>query len=220
MKIPTAVDELAAAIRESILVKQQILEDPDALDRIVQVGQAIANAFRAGHKLLLFGNGGSAADAQHLAAEFVGRFECERSPLPAIALTVNTSAITAISNDYGYEMVFARQIEALGAAGDVAIGISTSGRSPSVLAGFGAAKAKGMVTVGMTGSGADILFERIEHCIRVPSRRTARIQEAHIMIGHAFCEIVEHLAGDWRVATTGAGAPDVRINWPPDAKNL
>jgi D-sedoheptulose 7-phosphate isomerase len=208
MKIPTATHELlAASIRESILVKRQILEDASVLDRIVQVGQAIANAFRAGHKLFLFGNGGSAADAQHLAAEFIGRFERERAPFPAIALTVNTSAITAISNDYAYEMVFARQVEALGTAGDVAIGISTSGRSPSVLAGLRAAKAKGMVTVGMTGSGGDVLLELTDHCIRVPSRRTARIQEAHIMIGHSFCEIVEHLAGDWHLATTSGSAP-------------
>ncbi len=194
MKIPTVTDELLiASIRESISVKQDILDDAQLLDTVQRVGMVMADALNAGNRLFFFGNGGSAADAQHLAAEFVGRFERERAALPATALTVNTSALTAISNDYGYEVVFARQIEAFGGAGDVAIGISTSGRSASVVAGLRAAKARGMVTVGMTGSRTSLLSEYADYCICVPSERTPRIQEAHIMIGHGFCEIVEQM---------------------------
>lgn len=194
MKVSTATDELLiASIRESIAVKQEILEDSQTLDTVQRAGLAMADAVNAGHRLFFFGNGGSAADAQHLAAEFVGRFERERAALPATALTVNSSALTAISNDYGYDVVFARQIEAFGRAGDVAIGISTSGRSPSVVAGLRAAKAKGMVTVGMTGGRTNALSEYADYCICVPSKRTPRIQEAHIMIGHGFCEIVEQI---------------------------
>jgi D-sedoheptulose 7-phosphate isomerase len=139
----------------------------------------------------LFGNGGSAADAQHIAAEFVGRFQMERTPLPALALTVNTSALTGIGNDYDYVNVFSRQVEALGQAGDVAVGITTSGKSPNVIKGLAAAKAKGMVTVGLTGKFGTMLQEVSKYCLCVPSDQTPRIQESHILIGHIVSQVTE-----------------------------
>lgn len=148
-------------------------------------------AIEGGKKVFFFGNGGSAADAQHLAAELVGRFDRERRALPAIALTTDTSALTAISNDYSYEVVFARQLEGLGSSGDIAVGISTSGRSASVLRGIGAAKKVGAITVGMTGLPGTELSALADYCICVPSDRTARIQEAHILIGHILCKIID-----------------------------
>jgi D-sedoheptulose 7-phosphate isomerase len=148
-------------------------------------------ALTNGHKLLLFGNGGSAADAQHIAAEFVGRFQMERTPLPALALTVNTSALTGIGNDYDYVNVFSRQVEALGQAGDVAVGITTSGKSPNVIKGLAAAKAKGLVTVGLTGKFGTMLQEVSKYCLCVPSDQTPRIQESHILIGHIVSQITE-----------------------------
>ena len=137
-------------------------------------------------------NGGSAADAQHLAAELVGRFGRERPALPALALTANTSALTAIGNDYGYEMIFARQLEALVASGDVAFGISTSGNSRNVVCGMVVARRKGLIGVAMTGRTGGALIRAVEYCIQIPSDDTPRIQEAHIMTGHILCEIVEH----------------------------
>jgi len=148
-------------------------------------------ALGSGHKILLFGNGGSAADSQHIAAEFVGRFQMERSPLPALALTVNTSALTGIGNDYGYENLFARQIQALGAAGDVAVGITTSGKSPNVVKRLAAAKAKGLVTVALTGKFGDWLSDVARCCLCIPSDATPRIQECHILIGHIVAQITE-----------------------------
>ena len=144
-----------------------------------------------GHKILLFGNGGSAADAQHIAAEFVGRFQMERTPLPALALTVNTSVLTGVGNDYAYESVFSRQIEALGSAGDVAVGFSTSGKSPNVLKALAAAKAKGLVTVALTGKFGGMLQEVSRYCLCVPSDQTPRIQESHILIGHIVSQLTE-----------------------------
>ncbi len=132
-------------------MKQSLLSDPVLLGQISGVVDEFIKALSSGHKLLFFGNGGSAADSQHIAAEFVGRFQLERTPLPALALTVNTSALTGIGNDYDYVNVFSRQVEALGQAGDVAVGITTSGKSPNVIKGLAAAKAKGIITVGMTG---------------------------------------------------------------------
>ncbi len=160
---------------------------------IVQATEAIWGCFRRGGKILLFGNGGSAADAQHIAAEFVGRFIRERIPLPAIALTTDTSILTAIANDYGFEQVFARQVEALGKPGDVAIAISTSGNSPNVLEGVRAANAQGLTSVGLAGGDGGRLAGIVDVSIVVPSTNTARIQECHITIGHLFCEIVERL---------------------------
>ena len=140
---------------------------------------------------MLFGNGGSAADSQHIAAEFVGRFAFDRPALPALALNVNTSCITAIGNDYGFEQVFSRQIEALGQAGDVAIGISTSGNSPNVVRAISVAKKKGLHTIGLTGRTGGTLKSTVDFCICVPSEETPRIQESHILIGHIISELVE-----------------------------
>jgi len=186
---PDAV--IAASIQESIKVKQTLLADKVLLSQIAVVAKEFVTALRQGHKILLFGNGGSAADCQHIAAEFVGRFQMERTPLPALALTVNTSALTAIGNDYAFENVFSRQIEALGSVGDVAVGISTSGKSPNVLKGLAAAKAKGLVTVALTGNFGSMLREVARYCLCVPSDQTPRIQESHILIGHIVSQLTE-----------------------------
>ncbi|GBL40065.1 MAG: SIS domain-containing protein [Nitrospiraceae bacterium] len=182
--------ELAlSAFAESATVKQQFARDH--VDRIVQVATLMAMAFREGHKVLLFGNGGSATDAAHLAAEFVGRYKRERAPLPAIALATDIAAITCIANDYGYDELFARQIRAHGQNGDVAIAISTSGNSPNVLKGVEAAKACGLITVGWTGGTGGKLAGLVDHSFVVPSAVTARIQESHITLGHVLCELIE-----------------------------
>ena len=182
---------ITASIQESIKVKQALLEDKNLLSQISDVTSEFVAALRQGHKILLFGNGGSAADSQHIAAEFVGRFQMERTPLPALALTVNTSALTGIGNDYSYENVFARQIEALGSAGDVAVGFSTSGKSPNVLKALATAKAKGLVTVALTGKFGSMLQQVARYCLCVPSNETPRIQESHILIGHIISQITE-----------------------------
>jgi len=182
---------IAGSIQESLKVKQALLDDTDLQNLIATVAQQFVSALSGGHKILLFGNGGSAADAQHIAAEFVGRFQMERTPLPALALTTNTSALTAIGNDYGYEIVFARQVEALGVEGDIAVGISTSGTSPNVLQALAAAQAKGLVTVALTGRDGRRLKEVARYCICVPADSTPRIQEAHILIGHILSQIAE-----------------------------
>lgn len=158
---------------------------------VAETAAAVTDALRAGHKVLLCGNGGSAADAQHIAAELAGRLRLERGGLPAIALTVNSSVLTALANDYGYDMVFARQVEALGCRGDVLVGISTSGRSPNVVKALEAARAVGVVTVGLTGRDAGPMGELCDHLIAVPTDDTQRVQEIHIAAGHAICEIVE-----------------------------
>ncbi|HYK98467.1 MAG TPA: D-sedoheptulose 7-phosphate isomerase [Candidatus Acidoferrales bacterium] len=182
------------AIRElfeaSAHAKQVFLaENTDALARAIDV---VANALAGGKKLLLFGNGGSAADAQHIAAEFVGRFLRERRPLPAIALTTDTSALTAIANDYGYDDVFARQVRALATAGDVALAISTSGRSPSVLRAVEACRELGVTTIGLTGGDGGELARAADVSLRVSaSRLSPRIQETHILVGHVICELVD-----------------------------
>lgn len=186
------VDALVvASIQESIKVKQALLEDKRLLSQIAEVAQEFVTALSSGHKIMFFGNGGSASDAQHIAAEFVGRFQQERTPLPALALTANTSALTGIANDYGYENVFSRQIEALGLAGDVAVGISTSGKSPNILMGLATAKAKGLVTVALTGKVGSMLQQVARHCLCVPSDETPRTQESHILIGHIIAQITE-----------------------------
>jgi D-sedoheptulose 7-phosphate isomerase len=182
---------ITTSIQDSIRVKQSLLEDPELLSQIKDVIQEFVTALGSGHKILLFGNGGSAADSQHIAAEFVGRFQMERTPLPALALTVNTSALTGIGNDYAYENVFSRQIEALGSAGDVAVGFSTSGKSPNVLKGLAAAKAKGLVTVALTGKYGSLLQEVSQYCLCIPSDQTPRIQESHILIGHIISQVTE-----------------------------
>jgi D-sedoheptulose 7-phosphate isomerase len=153
--------------------------------------QAIADALKAGHKLLVFGNGGSAADAQHLSAELVGRFQKERAALPAIALTVDTSIVTSIANDYSYKQVFARQIEALGRPGDVAFGISTSGESPNVVAALQTARARGLRTVALTGRDGGSVGAAAQMHVNVPDQNTARVQEVHRTLLHVMCEVIE-----------------------------
>lgn len=174
---------------ESIAVKQALLETQ--ADVIAAVAKQLVDAMRNGKTLYLCGNGGSAGDAQHIAAELVGRFTKERRALPAVALTTNTSALTALGNDYEYNIVFSRQLEAFGKAGDVLIGISTSGNSPNVLHALQTARELGMGTIGLTGETGGKTKAVADHCICVPSRDTARIQESHILIGHVLCEIVE-----------------------------
>ena len=179
---------ISERIEASIAVKRELLRHTEVC---AEVAERIIRAYREGKKVLLFGNGGSAADAQHIAAEFVGRFYLDRPALPAQALTVDTSSLTAIGNDYAYELVFARQIEAFGRAGDVAIGISTRGNSRNVIEALRAAKQKGMVAAGMTGESGGQVKAEVDYCICVPSRDTPRIQEAHILVGHILCELVE-----------------------------
>ena len=158
---------------------------------LIQVSQKVAEAFRAGRQVYFFGNGGSASDAQHLATEFVGRFVADRIALPAIALNADTSLITAVANDYGYDRVFARQVEAFGKKGDVAFGISTSGNSPSVVEGIRKARELGLTTVGLLGRDGGALKELVDHALVVEGKKTARIQELHILIGHTMCQLVE-----------------------------
>jgi len=176
-------------VSDSLRVKAQFFQDNK--DRIAKTAETVAHGLRNGRKLLLFGNGGSAADAQHLAAEMVGRFGPDRAPLAAISLSTDTSILTAVGNDYGYDKIFARQIEALGQAGDTAIGISTSGNSPNVLAALDAARSKGLFTIGLTGETGGQMNDRAEVLFRVPSRVTARIQETHILLGHIICELID-----------------------------
>jgi D-sedoheptulose 7-phosphate isomerase len=183
--------QVRCSIEASIAVKQSLLDRAEIVTAIAKVSEILIEALQQGNKLLLFGNGGSAADAQHIAAEFVGRFAFDRPPLPALALSVNTSAVTAIGNDYGFDLVFARQIEALGRPGDVAIGISTSGNSPNVLQGVMAAKKLGLHTVALTGVAGGQLKTAVDYCICAPSNETPRIQECHILIGHVVAQLVE-----------------------------
>lgn len=160
-------------------------------DRIQKLADLLAETFRKGNKVLLFGNGGSATDASHVAAEFVGRYRRERAPLAAIALSADQAKLTCIANDYGYAEVFARQVQALGRPGDVAIGISTSGNSPNVLKGLQAARAQGLVTVAWTGGTGGKLVGLADHVFIVPSTVVARIQETHHTLGHVLCELVD-----------------------------
>ena len=184
------VAAVEAMIVDSLATKRQVLEDKVLLDSIVQVALVVEQALRAGNKLMLAGNGGSAADSQHIAAEFVSRFEFDRPGLPSIALTTDTSMLTAIGNDYGYEHVFSRQVQANGRKGDVFIGISTSGNSRNVIKAVEACKAMGIVTVALCGAGGK-LREICDYALPVPSTHTPRIQENHILIGHAICALVE-----------------------------
>ncbi|CAI4034133.1 MAG TPA: D-sedoheptulose 7-phosphate isomerase [Nitrospiraceae bacterium] len=160
-------------------------------DRIAELAGVMARAFREGNKVLLFGNGGSATDASHLAAEFVGRYHKDRRPLPALALGADMAALTCIANDYTYDDIFARQVRAHGHKGDIAIAISTSGNSPNVLKGAEAARECGLVTVGWTGHQGGKLASLVEYRFVVPSTVTARIQECHITLGHVLCELIE-----------------------------
>jgi D-sedoheptulose 7-phosphate isomerase len=176
-------------IESSIEVHARLVDA--CLPAMTVAANALIAAYRGGRKALFFGNGGSAADAQHLAAEFLGRYLIERRPMPAVALHVNTSAVTSIANDYGYEHVFSRQIQALGVAGDVAVGISTSGNSLNVLEALRAARQMGLYTIGLTGAGGGSMRELVDVLIAAPSSETPRIQECHILVGHALCDAVE-----------------------------
>lgn len=184
-------DLIREGLNASIGVKQAILSDEGLLQNIESFADVLTEVLRQGNKVLLFGNGGSAADSQHLAAEFVGHFMVERGPLPAIALTVDTSVLTAISNDYDFADVFARQVQALGSPGDVAVGLSTSGNSPNVFRGLEAARRGGLKTVGLTGQSGGETAAVADTLVAIPSGDTQRVQEAHITIGHIVCEIVE-----------------------------
>lgn len=178
-------------IRASMDLKLKLLESTAVLEDIEKASREILKAFHNGHKLLLAGNGGSAADSQHLAAEFVNKFNYDRQALPAIALTTDASVLTSVGNDSSFSQVFARQIAALGLEGDVFIGISTSGNSLNVVEALKTARRKKIATIGLTGSQGGLVKEFSEICIRVPSDETPRIQEAHILIGHIICSIVE-----------------------------
>src|SRR6266481_4573905 len=178
-------------IEASIVVKQELLRSEDVLLAIAKTSETLIDALQKGNKALLFGNGGSAADAQHIAAELVGRFAFDRPALPALALSVNTSCVTAIGNDFGFEQVFSRQLEALARPGDVAIGISTSGNSANVLRAMSTAKKIGLKTIALTGRSGGSLKNAVDYCICAPSSETPRIQECHILIGHIISELVE-----------------------------
>jgi len=178
-------------LKESGDMKNKIAEDPELLGVIIKIAEIIIEAYRNGKKVILFGNGGSAADAQHMTAELVGKYYLDRDPLPAVALTTNTSSLTAIGNDYSFDIVFARQLKALGQKGDVIIGISTSGNSENVIQAFKVAREMGLITVGFTGKSGGKLRSVADHCLCIPSDDTPRIQEGHITIGHIICEIVE-----------------------------
>ena len=182
-------ERIHTILRDSVALKQRFFGEHARL--LVQVGNYLADALRGGHKLLVFGNGGSAADAQHFAAELVGRYLVNRRGLPALALTTDPSIVTAVGNDLGFEQVFARQVDAHGQRGDVAIAISTSGRSPNVLAALRLARERGLGTVGLTGNGGGHVRELVDHLIDVPSADTPRVQEVHAMVVHILCELVE-----------------------------
>ncbi|EGK8096210.1 D-sedoheptulose 7-phosphate isomerase [Campylobacter lari] len=176
---------------DSIKVKNEILNDENLLNLIKQTSLKILDAYKKGNKTLLAGNGGSAADAQHIAGEFVSRFYFDRPGLASIALSTDTSIMTAIGNDYGYENLFSRQVQAQGVNGDVFIGISTSGNSKNIIKALELCKEKNIISVGLTGASGGAMNELCDYCIKVPSSCTPRIQEAHILIGHIICAIVE-----------------------------
>ncbi|ELV7090843.1 D-sedoheptulose 7-phosphate isomerase [Campylobacter jejuni] len=176
---------------DSILVKEQILKDENLITLIKNASLEVIKAYKNGNKTLLAGNGGSAADAQHIAGEFVSRFYFDRPGIASIALTTDTSILTAIGNDYGYENLFARQVQAQGVKGDVFICISTSGNSKNILKALDLCRQKGITSIGLSGASGGAMNELCDYCIKVPSTCTPRIQEAHILIGHIICAIVE-----------------------------
>jgi D-sedoheptulose 7-phosphate isomerase len=185
-------DPVAEHFRRSCEVLSHAAADPDLRAKIHEIADTIIAAFRGGNKLLIAGNGGSAADAQHIAGEFLSRLNFDRNPLPAIALTTDSSVLTAIGNDYGFERTFERQVRGLGNPGDVFIAISTSGRSANVIAALKAARESGLTTIGFTGRGGDRLIEPLcEHCLAAPAGETALLQQIHIVAAHAICGLVE-----------------------------
>ena len=185
------MDAIRRIVSESIAVKEQLLRNPALLEQIQQVANTCINCYKEGGKILFCGNGGSAADAQHLAAELSGRFYTDRPPLFAEALHVNSSYVTAVGNDYGYGEIYARLVQAMGRKGDVLIGISTSGNSPNIVKALETARTIGMVTVGMSGAGGGKMRALCDYLLDMPSTDTPRIQEAHILVGHILCQLVE-----------------------------
>ncbi|TLD88620.1 D-sedoheptulose 7-phosphate isomerase [Helicobacter sp. MIT 05-5294] len=184
-------DYIKRQISDSLETKQKILFNETILEQIRQAASKCVEIYKNGNKTLIAGNGGSAADAQHIAGEFVSRFYFDRPGIPSIALTTDTSILTAIGNDYGYERLFARQLEANGVKGDLFIGISTSGNSANILDALKVCKIKGIFSVGFSGESGGKMQELCDICIKVPSKETPRIQESHILIGHIICAIVE-----------------------------
>ena len=211
MRHPEDVQPLHAMLRDriqtSIEIKKVLLLDATFQDAVANVALRIVESLRAGGKVFFFGNGGSAADAQHLTAEFTGRYLRERAALPALALSVNSSSVTAIGNDYGFDLVFARQLDALGKPGDVAVGISTSGNSRNVIRALEIAKSKSIYAVALTGASGGTLRNIADCTICIPSEETPRIQECHILTGHLICEIVESMLYD----DPGAGVQEANF---------
>jgi len=185
------MEKIKQIITASITVKQSLLKDEAMLQTVSVIADAITQALRNGNRVYLCGNGGSAADAQHLAAEFSGRFYTDRKALPAEALHCNTSYLTAVANDYSYEVVYARLIEGIANKGDVLIGLSTSGNSGNIVKAFEVARTKGIITVGFTGASGGVMNSVSDYLLNVPSTDTPRIQESHIMLGHIICQLVE-----------------------------
>lgn len=179
------------ALQESLRIKEEFIRKNT--DKLIDLAEYISQAFKDGRKLMLCGNGGSAADAQHIAAEFINRFKLERPPLPALALTTDTSIITSVANDYRYEEVFSKQIKALGAEGDILLAISTSGRSGNILSAINTAKQRGLYTVGFIGGDGGEVLSLVDLALVVESDQTPRIQETHILAGHLVCELVEYI---------------------------
>ena len=184
-------EKIKKIIQSSIETKQLVLQNQDLLNTIEKVIDVIVNAFKNGKRVYFCGNGGSAADAQHLAAEFSGRFYSDRKALPAEALHCNTSYLTAVANDYGFDVIYSRMIDGIGHAGDVLVGLSTSGNSKNILNAFETARTKKIITIGLTGSTGGKIKELSDHLINIPSNDTPRIQESHIMVGHIICQLVE-----------------------------
>ena len=186
-----ALDTIRACLAESASIKETMAQDADMVATISAIAAAMVGTIRAGGKVLLCGNGGSAADSLHITAELVGRFYSDREPLAAISLAANTSTITAVGNDFSFEEIFARQVSGLGQPGDVVVGLSTSGNSENVLRALQTGNEKGLTTIAFTGSGGGKLLDAAELCLQIPSENTARIQEAHITAAHIICELVE-----------------------------
>lgn len=184
-------DAIVSILRQSVATKEAVLADPGLLERIGAATTAIMAAFQEGKKVLFCGNGGSAADAQHLAAEFSGRFYTDRAPLPSEALHCNSSYMTAVANDYGYEFVYSRMVQALGSKGDVLVSLSTSGRSKNIIEAMKVARERGMINIALTGEGGGTMAGLSDILIDVPSKDTPRIQESHITIGHIICQLTE-----------------------------
>ena len=185
------MEKIKQLIQASIDVKEQVLQNEELLKTVAAVAYLIVDSLQKGGRIYFCGNGGSAADAQHLAAEFSGRFYTDRKALPAEALHCNTSYLTAVANDYSYDVVYARLIEGIGNKGDVLVGLSTSGNSANIVKAFETAKAKGIITVGFTGTTGEKMKDLSDHLINVPSNDTPRIQETHILLGHIICQLVE-----------------------------